>query len=331
VRGRSDHERGVMTDESGRRGCFKNGCIGCAVVAGAGMLVLLVFAILGIVAASREERVEPVDIVRRVPSPEEILPPGAREPLLLPDEMPQIAEPGRVVLDVSWGKFSIRPGSPGDPIRLEGNYDAAGYELEESYDSYGERGWVYRVRLEPRGMPFVFNDEDTINHLRLTLPPDVPISLEGSIGLGESELDLGGLWLVDVDLEIGTGEHAIGFDEPLAAPLNRFRVDASIGELRIRSLGNASPAFVEMDHSIGEVTLDLRGEWRRDAEITARCGIGECGIRLPRDVGVELVRSQIFIGESELSALQSGPIHVPGAPTLRLSLSAKIGQLSVRR
>ena len=113
--------------------------------------------------------------------------------------------------------------------------------------------------------------------------------------------------------------------------MNRFRVDASIGELRVRSLGNASPAFVELDHSIGEVSLDLRGEWRRDAEITARCGIGECGIRLPRDVGVELIRSQIFIGDSDLSALQSAPISVPGAPTLRLDLSGKIGELRVTR
>ena len=53
-----------MTDESGKRGCLRTGCIGCGVVAGAGMLIVLVIAILGIVASSREERIEPVDVAQ---------------------------------------------------------------------------------------------------------------------------------------------------------------------------------------------------------------------------------------------------------------------------
>ena len=31
------------------------------------------------------------------------------------------------------------------PLRVEGRYDAASYELEESYETYGETGWVYRL------------------------------------------------------------------------------------------------------------------------------------------------------------------------------------------
>lgn len=304
-----------MGNESGRRGCFKTSCIGCLIVAGAGMIVVLVIAVLAVLQATRERQMESVDVVRGVPSPQEI-PPDA-------------GAPGRVVLDVSWGSFSVRRGAPGEPLRLDGRYDAAGFELEETYDTEGERGWTYRVRFAPRGMRLMFNDEDSPNRLRLTLPADMPISLEGRLGTGESDLSLGGLWLVDLDLEVGIGQHRIGFDEPLHSPMNTFRLDASLGDLRVESLGHASPASVEIDHGIGDFFLSLGGDWRRDAEITIRCGVGECDIRVPRAVGVELETASMLIGELDSSELRDWPTTVPGAPTLHLSVSGQVGEVHI--
>ena len=141
------------------------------------------------------------------------------------------------------------------------------------------------------------------NRIRITIPPDVPIALEGSVGLGESELELGGLALTQVDLDMGFGDHYIGFDEPTPFPMQSFRVAASVGEMRIDRLGNASPGSVWVSHRIGELVLDLRGEWRGDSEISARCGIGECAVNLPRDVVVEMDEVSIGVGVRDLREL----------------------------
>lgn len=310
----------MSDDRGGKRGCLRTGLVGCGLAAGVGLIGLVVVAALALVAATREVRIEEVDAVRRVPSAEEIPPPSAAL---------AGGRPGRVVLDVRWARFSIRAGLAGDPLRLEGSYDARGFDLTEGYEEAAGGGWIYRVRLVPRGLALFYDDEDAPNRLRLTLPPDTPIALEGAIGTGQSDLALGGLWLTAVDLELGIGEHEIGFDEPLREPLERFRLDTSLGELRVLSLGNASPATVDVSHSIGEVEIDLSGDWRRDATASVRCGIGECSVRLPRDVRVDLSRPSVLIGEVDAPPPRDR-ILGPDVPTLALSVSGRIGEVQIR-
>ena len=64
--------------------------------------------------------------------------------------------------------------------------------------------------------------------------------------------------LNSVDMDIGVGEHEVRFGEPLPQPVSHVRLAASIGELTVARLGNASPREIEVRHRIGEVELDLR-------------------------------------------------------------------------
>lgn len=303
-----------------KRGCFKVGCLssvgGCAVL----LLVIGVLLGIGLMTGSGEERFEPIDRAHALSVPR-------AEP------RGEVREPGRIVLELTRGSFSIRPGAPGEPIRLEGEYDAGKFELAETLEPYGESGWTYRVSFDQRGFgirPFIQHDGKK-NHLTLVVPPDVPIALEGFVGIGESEFELGGLWLTDVDLEFGIGEHALSFSEPLALPLKRIRLDSSLGVLRVDSLGNASPARFEARHTIGETRIDLHGEWRQDAEILIACGIGECDVRVPENVNVELKQASVLIGDSRSSLGRDNREPDPALPTLSLSVSARIGELRVRR
>jgi hypothetical protein len=156
------------------------------------------------------------------------------------------------------------------------------------------------------------------------------VSLTGKVGIGESDLELGGLWLTDVALSIGVGEHEIGFRDPLREPLEEIRLRSSVGEVDVRRLGNASPRNVFLQHSVGEVRYDLRGDWLNDSEIDVACGIGECNVRLPRDdVAVELVRAGVTIGEENTGDVRRRGPAPPGAPTLRVGVSGTIGEVRV--
>ena len=312
--------------KGGKRGCFKVGCLGCL---GAGAIVVLVIVVLlaiGLLTGFGDQRFEPIDQAHAVPVPPGI--PGTREAA-----KSHVEEPGRIVLDVTRGSFSIRPGPPGEPVRLEGEYDAGRFELVEEFEAYGESGWIYRVRFDQQGFgirPFIQHGGNK-NRLTLIVPRDTPVVFEGYVGIGESEFELGGLWIAEIDLQFGIGEHALSFAEPLPLPMKRFRLDTSIGVLEVNSLGNASPRIAEIRHSVGETEIDLHGAWRRDAEVHIWCGIGECDVRVPDDVNVELERASVLIGESGSSLGRDRPELDPAAPTLELFVSAQIGELNVRR
>jgi hypothetical protein len=94
-------------------------------------------------------------------------------------------------------------------------------------------------------------------------------------------------------------------------------------------LGNASPGEVYASNRIGALSLDLEGEWKTDANVTASCGIGECTVRLPDDVFVEIDDADIGIGELSMPGDRGAP--PPGAPTLTLKASGHLGEVSIRR
>jgi len=340
----------MMTEEAKKkRGCFKYGLFGCL-----GSVAFLVLAFgtiigLGLISSLKEPQIERRDLAQELPqaspsppSPitkiekpenssdaEDLTDREAPAGFRLGAEQVQVKEPGRIHLDVGTVDFQIVPGPPGQPIRIEAEYDAARFTLEENFESYGEVGWSYRLEFGPKGLFNIMFGEQRLHEVRLILPRDSPMILTGTVGIGTSDLELGGLWLLDVDLDFSMGEHELSFDEPLAGPLERIDLKGSMGVLAINDLGNASPRTAEFDHSMGEFELDLTGLWVRDAEMAVRCGMGECRIRLPRNTAVEL-DSRIALGEKDVRGLEELPDSGPGVPTLHLEASHSMGELSIR-
>jgi hypothetical protein len=308
-----------------RKGCFKYGCLGCVGCLVLPIVLILVLTLLS-VAFRSEPRPESVHRSREITTPPR--PGGAG---MGAGEIPLTVEPGRIVLDVSRCRFELVAGPSGSSIEVTGNYDTAAFELKEDYEQVGETGWVYHLSLEPRGF-FRFGGEGDRNRVQLVVPRDMPFALEGEIGMGESQLALGGLWLTQANLELGIGEHEISFEEPTPAPIGQFSLEGSIGELRVIGLGNASPSAVYLDHDIGEVDLDLSGDWKRDARVEAQCGIGECRVTVPDDESVAIVveESGVSIGEQRIGEFERSAGTAPKA-TLRLAITGFIGELSVDR
>jgi hypothetical protein len=104
-----------------------------------------------------------------------------------------------------------------------------------------------------------------------------------------------------------------------------------MGELSLTGVGNASPERVELSHRIGSLTVDLRGAWKRDARIDVQCGLGECAVRVPRDVELDLAHASVMLGEESLPRPAEIRPPAEGRPTLHLSVANRIGEVRVER
>jgi len=316
-----------MTDTAppARKGCFKRGCFGCLGVLGIGLVLVMVMALITLIRGKPQVVHESDQLTHQVPKGN-WAEPDTGEPLIVGE-----AEAGRVVLDVSMATFSIIPAPEGTPIRLNANYNSGQYELEETFSPSGELGWTYRLSFGRRSI-FDFIHIDPDNRLELYLPAGTPIVLEGKVGVGESNLELGGLWIDRVDLDVGIGDHEIDFDEPLVAPMKSFDVRGSIGELTIGSLGNASPASVDVGHSIGEVSVSLAGAWQNDSTVSVRSRIGECRIRVPdHGIGLDWKGAIVMLGEANTRRAREREEVPDGAPVVHLEASHSLGELRLTK
>jgi hypothetical protein len=353
----------IMTERSGGKGCFKFGCFGClgAVALLIGLPALL--ALVGYLMGSPNPDYETVERSRPLPAlsvsqPDRISQPDSPGLLEDPETAAGVAAPGaagtitdvagsgprsldlepdlespvalgRVLLDLSMGEFTVVPGPAAEGIRVEADYDRASFDLEEHYEQEEDGTWTYELRLKNRvsWMRRIWGNEDIKNQVRVILPRGFPMALEGKFGMGKSDLELGGLWLSQVDLDLSTGEHDVAFSEPTLKPLERLQVDARWGEVDLLSIGNASPAETEIQGKGGEFGVNLQGAWRTDGHVAVEFQFGECNVRLPEDVQVVYQRAKVGLGEKNLRRPEPDGIAA-GAPTLYLDLRGSFGELN---
>jgi len=320
-------------------GCFKYGCIGClslfALLVG---LILLMGAIQ--ISMDRTPNPEEVELAHELPPvPESPTYPRGDEPeipevLPLPEELDLAITPasGKIILNLSMGEFIIRPGPADQPIRVEADYDSNAFELTEDFTG-SDDGWSYELGFGGRGgfLGMLFRGSNAShNRVVLTIPRGYPIEIVGEIGLGESETDLGGLSVERVDLEYRMGDHLLEFQEPTPVPMEEFRVDSSMGSFEVHDLGNASPKTIVMDHGMGELFLDLRGEWRGDATADVEFSMGECRVRLPENVRLNIERARVALGEKVIDSGYERDLP-PDAPTITLNLTGSMGEMRIDR
>lgn len=321
-------------------GCFKYGCIGCL-----SLFALLVglILLLGAIQLSMDQEPKPEEIRRAhdlPPVPPSPTYPRGDEPeipeiLPLPEKLDLAITPasGKIILDISMGEFIIRPGPANEPIRVEADYDSNAFELKEEFTS-SEDSWSYELGFGGRGgflgMLFRSGVHAEHNRVELIIPRGYPIEIVGEIGFGESETDLGGLSLKRVDLNYRAGDHLLEFQEPTPVPIEEFRVDSSMGNFEVHDLGNASPKAIVMDHGMGELFLDLRGEWRGDATANIKFSMGECRVRLPDNARLNVKRASVALGEKWIDSGEEEDLP-PDAPTITLELTGSMGEIRVDR
>ena len=305
--------------------------------AGVGCLSIIAVVVLGVVIASMWARAtianlgdtKPERVERRI-----VLPSGS-----LTAERPPVAEKGRgplrLTLDLREGEFTVRPGERGTAIQIQGTYSPALYELVENHetDSTGLQRSTVRFRSKAPAWARFFasmGDESQRPQLTITIPRAAPIDLSLQVGMGRSDVDLGGLSLGEVSVNAAMGEHRIDFREPVAEAIRHLRLSASMGNVSVDHLGNARAATVTTTGNMGNLTADLGGAWEpgSTADLTFEQSMGELTVRVPSDVRVDAdVRSSDRDGGARPPDIKQP--DDPKAPTLHLRVTTSMGNSRV--
>jgi hypothetical protein len=288
------------------------------------LLLLPVILTLACVGASLVAGPGPVEQAKRVLTPE------------IPTAAMAAARPsgsGTLVLDLAQGRFDVLPADPGQPLTVEGDYDAAAYELTTSVEDRGEAGWTCTVRFgrKPGVMPRLFGhaEDDGDNSVRIRVPRDQPVAIAGKVRMGASELELGGLSVTSIDLETSMGEHEVTFSEPTPAPVELVRLKGSMGETRVQHLGNASPLEAKLAHQLGALRVDLDGPWRNGCALATRFRFGECRVRAPEGLLVVVESAHVSPGEADVPALQRQPSAEEALRAIRVTVEGGFGQFTL--
>jgi hypothetical protein len=246
-------------------------------------------------------------------------------------------EPMRLRIELQEGSFDIKPGSPGGRVQVEGEFSEALYELTERTDTdNGRPRTTIRFRSKAPawarflgGMGRGGNDQP---RLTVSIPPGVPIDLSLQVTMGESRIDLGGLTLSELGLDLSMGNHEVDFRKPMADGLQRLSLSARMGNVSVENLGNARAKSFDASGSMGNVTADLGGEWRpgSEAELSFTQSMGEVRVKVPTRVRLE---ADVRDSEGQKSNVPGDADQTtdPKAPLLRVRVSTSMGESRVTR
>ena len=233
-----------------------------------------------------------------------------------------------VRVEYAAGRLEIRPTGESLLYELDMRYDEEHFTPVIQYDQ--DDGVLH---LGVRGQKEDFDISEG-NRASLALTPEVPLDLRLRFGAGEADIGLGGLSLRDVDIATGASQTRISFDQPNRIPAERVAVSAGAAELELAGLGNARAERFEFKGGIGETTLDFSGVWERNATASVKMGVGSLILRLPRELGVKMVRNSFLTSTAAPGMTKRNGAYYSrnweSAPhRLTLNIDAALGSIEV--
>jgi hypothetical protein len=236
-----------------------------------------------------------------------------------------------VELKYGAGRLRVSPARGDLLYRMELRYDDAQFRPVTDYDRTAR---TLKLGVEGREHRGRHHGDDDGQHATVELTPRVPLDLSLAFGAGEADVELGGLALRDVHLQTGASRTNVSFATPNRVAARRVKVEAGAAEVRVSGLGNTRSPRFEFSGGMGETTLDFGGAWTQSATAQIDMGVGSVRLRLPRALGVRIVR------DSFLSSFDAGGMvkrgnawysrnYAQAQYKLDISIHAAIGSIEV--
>lgn len=193
--------------------------------------------------------------------------------------------PAAVQVTYGTGKIGVRATSNPLLYHMLLRYDATRTQPRHTFDTATRK---LQIGVQKSEVRFDGQKDSDAGHLQLELSKNAPLDLNLDLGAVESDLDLTGLRVSRLRLESGASDSKLRFDSLNAARMSMLEVSLGAASFRGDRLANANAADIRVDAGVGNVELDLGGQWTQDVELHVDITLGVVTIHVPSDVGVRV-------------------------------------------
>jgi len=206
-----------------------------------------------------------------------------------------------VDIDFGVGKLTLSAADLKDEARLKVFCDPRYVDYDVDYHKRGETGLLdIESDVHSRGR---HHNDDIDNEWDLELPDNLPLSLHLDLGLCDGDLDLGGLRITDLNVDIGASSGRIEFSRPNPERMRDMNIDVGAASLEISGLGNANAERIRCDVGAGSCDLDFRDGVKGDCTLELDVGLGSSEVLVPRDMALRLHGEDEWFSSIDFSGL----------------------------
>ena len=236
-------------------------------------------------------------------------------------------------IDFAAGTLTLRASRGSALYSMNLQYDADRYSPVSRFDPASNRLVMGVQNVGTSGLR-VSSKRHLQQNAVVELSPEVNLSLDLSFGAVEAGVDLGGLKLTDARIRTAASQTSVRFSQPNRAVCSSLELNAGAAKFEAIALGNSGCQEIRFDGGMGEVTLDLTGQWVADARLVAQVAVGGITLRLPRQLGVELVVDRFLASFNPAGFTRKGASYFSEGYDsrerhLRIELKTTVGDINV--
>lgn len=206
----------------------------------------------------------------------------------------QVTNEDRIDVTVLYGigRLKVRRGPAGMLYRARMRFDDRFATPTADYE-FGRLDVTMDVEDHPRESP---GETPSID---LELPRDIPMDLELGFFGGEADVDLTGLPVERLELNIGASDTMLRIGAANSQRMDSASINVGVADFEARGLGNLNAGHVVVKAGVGSVTLGLGGDWPDDARLSIDMGLGGMRILVPESLGVRVRHEGSFLASFE--------------------------------
>ena len=241
--------------------------------------------------------------------------------------------PASVQVVYGTGRIGVRATSNPLLYHIQVRYDATRAQPRHTFDVASRK---LQIGVQKSEMRFPGRNDSDAGHLQLELSRSTPLDLNLDLGAVESDLDLTGLRISRLRVESGASDAKLRFDSLNATRMSVLDISLGAASFRGDRLANANAQDIRVDAGIGNVELDLGGQWTQDIDLHVEVTLGIVTIHVPSAVGihVSLEKTLASFDHEGLIERDGGWVskNWDSAPhKLRVTAETVFGKLSIDR
>lgn len=236
-------------------------------------------------------------------------------------------------IEFAAGTLTLRAARGTTLYSMNLQYDADRYSPVSRFDA-ATNGLVLGVQNVGNSGLRVSSKRHLQQNAVVELSPEVNLSLDVTFGAVEAGIDLGGLRLTDARIRTAASQSSLRFSQPNRAVCSSLELNAGAAKFEAVALGNSGCQEIRFDGGVGEVTLDLTGQWVSDSRLVANVAVGGLTLRLPRQLGVELVVDRFLASFNPVGFSRKGSSYFSEGYDgrdrhLRIEIKTTVGDINV--